>query len=330
MRERVYLYDAIASNRRRIALGVFVFFLVILAESLIVAAIINRNQDFAWRPFMLALVAALSATAIIFPLLACWAYYKGKKTIVKPFWTVPLSEQNARKLRHALSNVCIAAGMDEPEVQVIANHGVNAISLVCKSTEGLILVTRGAAENLNREEMEALLAHEVCHIAAQDTWMWMLGLGVSAFLPLIFSAYWSVIGKLVTREGLPVTSVHGAESMFYLLVICVLFVIAWVLLAVFWIPLWVTYFALVLPRNRDFLADSNALLVTRNPDAMITALKMSDIMRSDPIRGESIFVNHMFFNQPLKAPGSFTGWLTEHLRTHPTIEERLERLSSMA
>ncbi len=330
MRERIYLYDAIASNRRRIALGVFVFFFVILLESLAVAAIATRNQAFAWRPFFSAAAIALGATIFLFPLLACWAYYRGKKAILKLFWTVPLSERDARKLRHALANVCIAAGAEEPDILVIANNGVNAISLARGYREGLILVTRGAAENLDRDELEALLAHEAYHIMSHDTWMWILGLGVSAFLPLTFSAYMSVAGKLVDVERRPVfTYLFLRQFGLHYLAVCVFFVIAWIMLAAFWIPLWVAYFAFVLPGNRDFLADSQALLITRNPEAVTAALKKADIMRSDPIRGDNVFVNHMFFNQPLRPPGSFTGWVIAHLRTHPSMEERLERIASM-
>jgi heat shock protein HtpX len=328
LQERVYLYDAIASNRRRIALGVFVFFLVILAESLIIATLVSVNRVFAWRPFVLAFVAALAATAILFPLLACWARYRGKKTILRSFQTVALYKPDARNLRRALSNVCIAAGVDEPEIQVIDNDGINAISLANGQTEGLILVSRGAAENLDREEMEALLAHEICHIMAQDTWMWILGLGVSALLPLSLATYLRRVDQVVDGDKVNVTDMFLRP--FYVFFLLPLFLIIWVVLAVFWIPLWITYFTLVLPRNRDFLADSNALLITRNPDALVSALQMSDIMRSDPITGDSVFVNHMFFNQPLKPPGSFTRWLTKQFRTHPTVEERLERLRSMA
>lgn len=331
MRKRIYLYDAITSNRRRIALGAFVFFVVVLLESLAVAAIATREQVFAWRPFMLVSAVAFGATMVLFPLLTCWAYFRGKRTILKLFWTVPLSEQDERKLRHALVNVCIAAGAEEPDILVIANNGVNAISLARGYKEGLILVTRGAVENLDRDELEALFAHEIYHIMAHDTWMWMLGLGVSAFLPLTFSAYWSGVGNLVDVERRPTfTNLFLQEFGLHFLVACISFMIAWVMLAVFWIPLWVAYFALVLPRNRDFLADSQALLFTRDPDAVISALKKSDIMRSDPIRGDNVFVNHMFFNQPLRPPGSFTGWIIEHLHTHPRVEERLERIESMA
>ncbi|GEM_PF-2765207 len=330
MRERVYLYDAIASNRRRIALGVFVFFTVILLESLAVAAIVTRGQVFAWKPFLLSSAVALGVTLVLFPLLACWAYFKGKQAILRLFLTAPLSEQDERKLRHALVNVCIAAGAEEPDILVIANNGVNAISLARGYQEGLILVSRGAVENLNRDELEALFAHEVYHIMSHDTWIWMLGLGVSAFLPLAFSAYWSGAGKLVDVEERPVfTNLFLREFGLHFLVVCVSFVIVWVILAVFWIPLWAAYFAFVLPGNRDFLADSQALLITRNPEAVVSALKKSDIMRSDPIRGDNVFVNHMFFNQPLKPPGSITGWLIQHLHTHPCIENRLECIASM-
>jgi len=325
MRERVYLYDAIASNRRRIALGVFVFFAVIFIEALIVAIIVAQSQAFAWKPFLTVLIVAFGATLVLLPLLALWAYYQGKQVILKLFWTPLPSQHDIKKLRLALGGACIAAGAEEPEIQVIGTRGVNAISLAKGYKEGLILVTRGAVENLGREELEALLAHEIYHIEAHDTWMWILGLGISALLPLTASTYLSGL-NMVLDEG---KLIYAEFYMRYVFLISIVFVITWVALAVFWIPLWVVYFILVLPRNRDYLADAEAVLLTRNPEALISAIKKSDIMRSDPIIWGNVFINHMYFNQPLEPPRTFTRWITDLFNTHPPAEKRAERIRSM-
>jgi heat shock protein HtpX len=328
MRERVYLYDAIASNRRRIALGVFVFFAVIFIEGLIVAFIVAKSQAFDLKPLLIALIVAFGATLFILPLLALWAFYRGKQTMLKLFLTLSPSDYDERKLRSALGGVSLAAGVEEPEVQVISTRGVNAISMARGEREGLILVTKGAVENLDREELEALLAHEIYHIESHDTWMWILGLAVSAFLPLLFSAYLSGLGTILDEEKI-INAVFAEFYMRYILLISIVFIVTWIALAVFWIPLWITYFILALPRNRDYLADAHAVLLTRNPEAVLSVIKMSDIMRSDPITWGTTFVNHMFFNQPLEPPRTFTRWITDLFNTHPPAEKRAERIHSM-
>ncbi|MDY6794335.1 MAG: M48 family metalloprotease [Actinomycetota bacterium] len=325
MREHVYLYDTIASNRRRIALGVFVFFAVIFVEALVVAVIAVGGEAFEWRPFLMVFGAASGATLLFLPLLAIWAYYRGKEAILKLFRVETPSQGDAKKLRSALAGVCMAAGAGEPETMVISTSGVNAISLARGYKDGLILVTRGAVENLSRDELEALLAHEVYHIVSRDTWMWMLGLGLSAFLPLVFFTYLGMVSKGLDRYRLLHT--EYAVRLIFLITIC--FIAIWFILAAFWIPLWFVYFIVVLPRNRDYLADAQAVLFTRNPDAVLSVVAKADIMRSDPIKWGTVYVNHMFFNQPLEPPRTFTRWITDLFDTHPAAEKRMERIRSM-
>lgn len=325
MRERVYLYDAIASNRRRIALGTFVFFAVIFVEALIVSALATWGRTPGWKHFLAAMAVASGATLFLLPLLALWAYYRGKQTILKLFWTPLPSRYEIEKLRSALEGVCSAAGVEEPEIQVIATSGVNAVSLARGYKEGLILVTRGAVENLDRGELEALLAHEVHHIISHDTWMWILGLGISALLPLIASAFLCGLNMAMDEDKLIYTEFY----MRYVIIASFVFVITWISLAVIWIPLWVAYFTLVLPGNRDYLADAEALLLIRNPQALISAIEKADIMRSDPVRWGALFINHMFFHQPLEPPRTFTRFITDLLNTHPPAEERVSRIRSM-
>ncbi len=247
MRERIFVLDAIRSNRRRIILGVFVFFLVILAELTAISLISFVGQPFELTRFLYVLLIALGITAVLSPLFALWAYRRGKKEVLKLFRTTSLNGTDWRKLNLAVENVSIATGSDRPEVKVVDLGGVNALSLARGNKDTLVLVTRGAVENLDRRELEALIAHEVYHVMSHDTWLWLLGLGM---------------GKTKMIEMI------GGELVMLLLMLYIAFYCA---LAVLWIPLWLAFYLLVLPRNRDVLADAQAVMITRDPEAVASS-----------------------------------------------------------
>ncbi len=325
------MLDAIKSNRRRIALGVLVFFLVILAELLVISLIFYSNGSYApgnlrlhdrtfdLERFLPILLIALGATAVLTPAFAAWAYFWGKNAILNLFWTMSLSEADQRKLKIALEGVSIAAGAKKPQVMVMDLGGVNAFSLAKGYKEGLILVTRGAVENLDRRELEALLAHELYHIMAHDTWLWMLGLGMSAFLPLVLA--------------LPIQAVreHGGwvVNLRLVLLVGLFYIFFYMTLAVFWVPLWLAFYLLVLPRNRDELADAWTVMITRDPEAVASLLRKADIMRSESLRHGALFINHMFFNQPLEPARGLDRKIYDLFDRHQAASQREASINGM-
>lgn len=319
---RTFVLDAIRSNRRRIALGVVVFFLVILAELLAISFIAFSGHPFELERFLYTLLIALGITAVLVPAFAAWAYFWGKDAVLKLFWTMPLAEADQRKLDTALESVSIATGLEKPELVVMDLGGVNAISLAHGYRDGLILVTRGAAENLDRRELEALLAHELYHISSRDTWLWMLGLGMSAFLPFVLA------------RSIEAVRDHGDKLDWLMdlrgvLLLGLLYAFFYVCLAVFWIPLWLAFYLLVLPRNRDELADAQTVMTIRDPEAVASLLRKADIMRSEGLRHGGLFINHMFFHQPLEPARGLDRMIYELLDRHPDMRERQSLIETM-
>lgn len=302
--------DAIKSNRRRIALGALVFFLVILAELLVISFIFYSNGSYApgnlglqdrtfdLERFLPILLIALGVTAVMTPAFAAWAYFWGKDAILKLFWTMPLDEAEQRKLRIALEGVSIAAGAKKPEIMVMDLGGINAFSLAKGYKEGLILVTRGAVENLDRRELKALLAHELYHIMARDTWLWMLGLGMSAFLPFILARTLQAARDYGEKLGL-------AATLRLVLFFGLCYIFFYMILAAFWVPLWLAFYLLVLPRNRDELADAWTVLLTRDPEA------------------------HMFFYQPLEPARGLDRKIYDLFDRHQEASKREASINAM-
>ena len=120
---------------------------------------------------------------VLLPVLYVWAYYRAQGIVLKLFKEHEPDQLEKERVIHALEGVCVACGTSTKSVFFSDSQGVNAITLNRGRDDALIVLSRGALENLDRFELEALLAHEVYHIISRDTWFWTLGIAVSAMIP---------------------------------------------------------------------------------------------------------------------------------------------------
>ncbi len=113
------------------------------------------------------------------------------------------------------------------------------------------------------------------------------------------------------------------------MLLLMLYIAFYCALAVLWIPLWLAFYMLVLPRNRDVLADAQAVMITRDPEAVASLLRKAGIKRSGRPRRGSFFISHMFFNQPLKPQGRIKKMVYGLFDRHPKMEERVALIEAM-
>ena len=103
-----------------------------------------------------------------------------------------------------------------------------------------------------------------------------------------------------------------------------------IVLSAFWLPLWMCFYWLVLPESRDALADAQAVMITRNPEALLGVLEKAEITRSRHLRYGGLFINHMFFCQPLPPDDHRTRWTIDFFDTHVPLPERIETVRRMS
>jgi heat shock protein HtpX len=233
----------------------------------------------------------------------------------------PVTRQEAPDLYNTLENLCISRGITMPALRIIDTDALNAFASGVRKGHYSVTVTRGLLETLNHEELETVLAHELTHVRNGDVRMLVIA--------VIFVGIFSFVGEMVfrgllrggmmfgggrsSRDRSSRGSGGGGGAMIAIVVALVLIAIAYALAIVI---------RFSLSRRREFLADAGAVELTKNPDAMISALrKISGHSKLEHAPDE---VREMFIDNGVTA--SFAGLFA----THPPIEKRIKALVDFA
>ena len=217
------------------------------------------------------------------------------------------------RLYNLLENLCISRGMKMPALRIMDTDAMNAFATGLHEGQYSITVTRGIVAALSDEELEAVLGHELTHIRNRDVRLMVIAVvfvGIFSFVgQMIFRGLWYTGGG-VRRSS---SSSRDRDSGGGIAII-----VALVLIAVAYGLAIVIRFAL--SRNREYLADAGSVELTKNPDAMISALQKISGHADIPAPAE---VREMFIEN---AHAHFDGMFA----THPPIDKRIEALVKYA
>jgi heat shock protein HtpX len=198
-----------------------------------------------------------------------------------------------------------------PKVYIIDTDVMNAYASGIDQKSYAVTVTRGLLDVLNQQELEAVLAHEITHIIDRDTRL--------LIITVVFVGMLSFIAQLLWR-GLRFATFSGGRRGKGGGAVLILVAIAAVVMFVGYLLGLVLRFAL--SRRRELLADAGSVELTKNPDALISALlKISKNAEVPHVPSE---VRQMFFENP--ATGLDIGGL---FSTHPPIAKRVQILQQL-
>ncbi|MDB2439514.1 M48 family metallopeptidase [Hellea sp.] len=211
-----------------------------------------------------------------------------------------------------LENLSISRGQTTPKLKIIETPQMNAFASGIRDKNYTVTLTRGLMNNLDEDELEAVIAHELSHIRNRDVRLLIIA--------VIFVGIFAFVGeglvRGVFRTNLSRTNNHrrsgggnaGALIFFAIAIIAVSYLLAML-----------TRFAL--SRKREYMADAGAVELTKNPDAMIRALqKISGRAELQHVPAE---IKEMAFENPRTGfAGAFA--------THPPIEKRIAALVKFA
>ena len=318
------LYTHIQSNKRRsIALLIGLFFLVyvlvfagaLLAEALSVA---NAPLDYLLHAALYdAIKAAPFATAgaILWIVIA----YKFHQSMIDAITGArEVSRTEEPRLYNLLENLCISRGITMPKLRIADDDALNAFATGLNQKQYSITVTRGLMAALNDQEIEAVLGHELTHIRNGDVRMLVIAVvmaGVISFFgEMVFrlffqSAFYGGFGGRRRSSG--DGDKKGGAGIAIIIAIA-LIVVAWILSIVI---------RFALSRQREYLADSGSVELTKNPDAMIMALRKIE-GRGELVRANSAVMEMCIDNPRVGFSNVFD--------THPSIEARVAALVKYA
>ena len=317
------LYTHIQSNKRRsVALIVGLFFLVyvltyagaLLAEVMTYG---NAPLDYLTRAALYDTVKAapfVTVGTIVWILIA----YKFHQAMIDAVVGAhDVTRQEEPRLYNLLENLCISRGITMPKLKIADDDALNAFATGLNDKQYSITVTRGLMNALNDQEMEAVLGHELTHIRNGDVRLLVIAVviaGVISFFgEMIFRLFFQTSFYGGGRRSS--SSSDGDRKGGAGLAI----VIALVLIAVAWILSIVIRFAL--SRRREFLADAGSVELTKNPDAMISALRKIEN------RGELAAANSAVMEMCIDNPR--TGF-ADLFSTHPSVDARVAALVQYA
>ena len=342
------LYGHIQANRIRsvILLAGFVVLLHMLLFSILLiwSAFLGGTFDEivhgAVEQFARAWPVAMIAAAIWFVI----AYFTHQTLIRMATGAHGITRTQEPKLYNTLENLCISRGLPMPALQIIDTPALNAYASGLREGQYVIAVTRGLVDTLSDDELEAVLAHELTHIRNRDTQLMVIAIifaGIFAFFgDLIIRGWdfpygWSPTprrqrapwesrdsssggGGWTTggddrgdRDGRSSGGGGGAAILAIAIAIAVI-LITWGVS---------TLIRFALSRSREYLADAGSAELTKNPDAMIRALrKIEGHATFDvPSRMEAFFIENPVADR-----------LTGLLATHPSIHDRVNALERYA
>jgi heat shock protein HtpX len=310
------LYTHIQSNKRRsVALLVGLFFLVYLL--VYAGALVGEAMTYDAPPDALvrrALSDMLYAAPWATLGTALWiliAYKFHQSMIDAVTGGREVTRQEAPRLYNLLENLCISRGITMPKLKVIDEPSLNAFATGMNAKQYSITVTSGLINALDDAEIEAVLGHELTHIRNGDVRM----LVIAVIIAGVIAFFAELVFRLMFQGGLRFRSRSSSDRKGAGVAI----LIAVALVAVAWILSIVIRFAL--SRKREYLADAGSVELTKNPDAMISALRK--IEGRGELPGATSAVMEMCIDNPREG-------FSNVFDTHPPVAARVAALVKYA
>ena len=325
------LYTHIAANKTRsvvLLIGLFVLvYVLVYAGALIAEVVIDGGR--AVPDYLRAAGADLIKAAPFATIgAALWiviAYFFHQKLIDAVTGGHAVTRAEQPRLYNLLENLCISRGIPMPQLKIMDSEALNAFASGLNPKQYAITVTSGLVERLDDAEIEAVLAHELTHIKNGDVQMMVIAViiaGVVGFFgELMFRLFfqggvrigsgWSGGGSSSSSSSSSDRKSGGGAVIVVILAI-VLILLAWLLSQVV---------KLALSRSREFLADAGSVELTKNPDAMISALRK--IENRGELPGATSAVMEMCVDNPRSG-------FSDLFATHPSVEARVDALVKFA
>jgi heat shock protein HtpX len=252
------------------------------------------------------------------------AYYKGDRLVLAAMHAKAVDEApkdpKHKQLRNVVEEMAIAAGIPMPAIYTLPDPDLNAFATGRSPDFASIAITDGLLEALDREELQAVVAHEMAHIRNLDIRTMLI---VSALLGIILVLAEFVRPVLRMRGG---NRKSGGLQGPLMVVALLLAIIA---------PIIARLMAMAVSRTREYEADRTAAELTRNPLALARALRKLEDAEAPTLRA-SQGTAHMFIIDP-RAVGAVakkksfrvTRWWASLFATHPEVESRIARLEAM-
>lgn len=283
------MYSSISQNKRNTVIIFSLFIAIISGIGLYFSYVYNDLTIFIFT--------------LIFAIFYALFQYKISTAItLKMNGAEPISKKDASEFYSIVESLSITAGLPMPKLYIINDSSMNAFAAGTNPENSVICVTTGLLENMDKVEIEGVMAHEISHIKNYDIRVSMVAVALTAVIGMLSDIVLRFIFLNDDDDDSknPITLILG---LFFVLIS----------------PLLATITRLAISRQREFLADATAVSLTRYPDGLISALEK--LKNNKPLKRQNSTTASLFISNPMKQ-----GFFQRLFSTHPPLDDRINRL----
>jgi heat shock protein HtpX len=270
-------------------------------------------------PIAHTLTVAVLAALVVAAIMIVFSYYGGAATVLAISHAREIKKSDDPQLFNVVEEMAIAGNLPMPRIFMIEDTAMNAFATGRDPRHAAVAITRGLRQRLTRDELQAVMAHEMAHVRNYDIRLAMFVavlVGLIVILADVFARYmwWGGSSRRRGNRG-----GGGVAQLIVLVLALVLIILA---------PLFAKLIQLALSRQREYLADATAAAMTRHPEALASALAK---LEADPevLEAANRGTAHLYIVNPFK-PHERRFSASGLFRTHPEIKDRINRLMTIA
>ena len=289
------MFESVKENKFKTSFIVVLFFILI---SLFVYFLTYLFGEDSQSAFIIATIIA-SITSIL-------SYYFSDKIVIKANHAREATKEEYLELNEILEALCLGAGIPKPKLYVMDTDSPNAFATGRNPKNAVVCVTTGLLKKLDKYELEGVIAHELSHIKNYDILL--------STVATVMVGGISIIADSISRGFFRSNDDDEKGNGIMMLIGLIFIVLA---------PLFSQLLQLALSRNREYLADSSAVSITRNKDGLISALKK---ISSDQtiVKTASKASASMYIADPFKRKER-----DSLFSTHPSTINRIKKLENI-
>jgi len=235
------------------------------------------------------------------------SYWYSDRLVIAMSGARPLSESEAPELYAMVRRLAQRAGLPMPRLYLVPEMQPNAFATGRDPQHGVVAVTQGLLQMMERSEVEGVIAHELAHIRNRDTLIMAVAATIAgAISALAHMFYYATLffGHRDERSGNPLAAL-------------VLVIVA---------PLAAMIIQLAISRAREYEADRVGAMIAGTPMGLANALRKLELAAERiPAEHAQPATAHMYIVNPLRGGG-----LMAMFSTHPPVQERIRRLMAMS
>jgi len=237
------------------------------------------------------------------------AWYANTSIIRNATGAKPLERKENKRVYNLVENLCIASGMSMPKVNVIEDDSLNAFASGINKKTYTVTLSRGIINELDDEELEAVIAHELSHIRNRDVRL----LIVSIVFVGIFAMLVEVLLRSLFYSSMTRGRGGGRNRGVAMLIALALAIVGFFITSLF---------RFAISRKREYMADAGAAQATKRPKALASALrKVSRKPRIEAVKRKD--VAQLFIENPKEQKKDLFSFFNGLFATHPPIEKRI-------